>query len=529
MITSPIGRIWKYENRISSDGETIEVSIKNLIPDNAGNFRDLFGKLVKVDGKIRLNGIFSCGPFQEERKVTTDCFDQVELYSSLNDVQEYLSELGVDTQQILASKHRGNPHPIVAHANATTDLNAWYSPQGDDLTFGTAGDMAKGEDKWHLASDSDVGVHEGGHMILDHLNPKLGGWWSGEGRAIHEGFGDLLAALRYDDPEMSEDFVPNIGRPESKTDGLRIVDNVLTLGDVGDEEHDRGQVYSGFLWSVKKRLPLDSRKAADVALQLLFAHAYQYKTSKPKPSDFVDAVIRGAESLAAAGKLSVDLDLLKTIIREEAIKRGFIKETSEPEIEFSSMSEVENRFGQGGLTRFVLSQRNMHLGVEQRIYQQQYKTNRYGYVDVVGQGVIEHRQQGISTVTIKDVRQIRPGDIDETIKTGTLSAYKIAKARADTILIDIQRKKAALELMMKFQPVSTREFLSRLAAVQMEYQIARAAVKTLEQMKGTGFKARLVILPNSNHLHYEFKVGLGIYYIDAKTGEARFERDVFVN
>jgi len=209
-VASIIGKIWTSENRISSDGQSREVTLQWL----SEGALELFGRLAKVDGKTKLNGFFSYDPFKTDSKVTQDGFDQVQLYYSLSYVQEYLAGLGIDTQAIFSSRHKGKPHPIVAHANAVDDLNAWYSPQEDDLTFGT------NNDKWHLASDSDVTVHEAGHMILDHINKMLGvweniigeekrdGWGKSEGGAIHEGFGDILAALLYNDPEMSEDFVP---------------------------------------------------------------------------------------------------------------------------------------------------------------------------------------------------------------------------------------------------------------------------------------------------------------------------------
>jgi hypothetical protein len=144
MYVGPLGRVWRNENRISSDGQTIEIPITNLIADAAGKLSELIGKLVKVNGVTKLNGIFSCGPFQQGREVTSDCFDQVHLYHSLNSLQVYLQGLDIDVQQIIASQHSGKPHPMVAHANATDDLNAWYSPQGDDLTFGTNGKIDKG-------------------------------------------------------------------------------------------------------------------------------------------------------------------------------------------------------------------------------------------------------------------------------------------------------------------------------------------------------------------------------------------------
>jgi len=534
MPVGPIGRVWRNENRISSDGQTIEVPITNLIADAAGRLSELIGKLVKVNGAAKLNGIFTCGPFQKGREVTADCFDQVQLYHSLNSVQEYLSVLEIDVPQAIASQHNGKPHPIVAHANATDDLNAWYSPQGDDLTFGTNGTMSKGEDKWHLASCGDVTIHEGGHMTLDHINPKFARSWAGEGRAVHEGFSDVLPALYYDDPEVSEDFNPNVGRPAGKTDGLRNVDNTLTLSEVGSEEHSRGQVYSGFFWALKKRLPLTSRQAADTNLRLLFAHAFLYKTQRPKPADFVAAVVAGAEALAAAGKLAVDLNTLKTIINEEAKKRGLIEAAAKPvaaQEVFASVKEVERRFGPDGRIRFVLEQKNRHLGIERRLYQQQYKTDRFGYVNVTGHGIVEHRFPAkkaplISTI---DAKQIHPGKVDETLRIDVATALRLAMADAQSTLTGSREQKVKLEASLKAGVLKTKADLEKLSDVQMGHKMMQTAVAVLGFMGSHTIPPELVIMPDSDALHYKFKVGLGIYYINAKTGKARFERDVFVN
>jgi len=524
----PIGIVWKRENRVSSDNETAEVSLKNLVPDDTGRLLELFGRLVKVDGTTKLNGVFNNSPFQGEGRLTADGFDQVQLYFSLNDVQEYLGGLGIDVAGILARQHNGTAHPIVAHANAVPDLNAWYDSESDDLTFGT------GESKWHLASDGDISVHESGHMMLDHINSRLGSWWSGEGRAIHEGVGDSLAALYSEDPELSEDFAAYEGRPESKTDGLRTSKNDLTLKDVGSEEHDRGQVYTGFFWSVKERigeLELTSRQAADVTLQLLFAHAYQYKTSKPKSSDFVGAVISGAESLAAAGKLGVDLEAVRSIITDEAKRRGFLDaaplEQDEGEV-FDSIIGVEARFGNGGLVRFVPDEENS----AQRFYQQQYGTREHGYIDVIGGGAVEQIGPNGSVVSTKDVRPIGQGEIDETVNVDLSMALGTARTDAMATLLDATRRKNALEsVVFRKTLMGDSNYRSRLAAAQMDYQVAAAAVEQLgHASKGMmADKARLVILPDSNELYYEIKAGLGMYYINAKTGDISFERHVFVN
>lgn len=555
MLTSIVGRTWTRENNISSEGLSQEVILTNL----GEGALELFGRLVRVDGRTRLNGIFSHDPFQPGKTVTQDGFDQVQLYHSINSLQEYLLTLGVDAQAIISSRHGGRPHPVSAHANAIPDLNAYYSPQNDDLTFGTNGDPSSGQDKWHLASDGDVVIHESGHLFLDHINRGLGGWWTdrrnynprpgqptdetgwsvGEGRAIHEGFGDILAALFYDDQEMSEDFAPNIGRPPNKTDGLRNVNNDLTIENSGAEEHDRGQVYAGFFWSIKKHLQdpngpfkLTSRQAADLTLKIVFNHASNYTTSRPKPSDFVAAVLRGAEGLAKSGQLPPDLEILKSLIISEAARRKMI--TIPRDLENTNEGMVSAVAASmaiaGGPNTFRLDQMARFHGGSQEIYQQQYKLQSGLVVDVVGGAMHVQKDQNGSAVfvSLRDVFKIPPEGIDETIRLDQRGATTIAYASAQRQLLDTKNK--LMHLM--FAPMFARpqNFLAIYKESQMEYRIAETAVKSFNtRFNMSGPPTKLVIIPGINHLQYEIKVGLGIYYVDAQTGSVTFKRDVIMD
>ncbi|MBI2341996.1 MAG: hypothetical protein HYU98_04610 [Deltaproteobacteria bacterium] len=541
-VISPAIRIWSRENRISSDGETVISAILGL-PENA---LELYGSMVKVDGKTKLNGLFYYEPFFEgSNRLTKDGFDQVQLYQSLYNLQDDLGRLGIDVQSILASDHGGRRHPIVAHANATPDLNAWYSPQNDDLTFGT------NKNKWHLASDSDITSHEAGHMILDHINKLLGvwsdrgvgimdegapeGWSRGEGGAIHEGFGDVLAALLYNDPEMSEDFVPFLGRGESKKDGLRNVDNNLGLKDVSTEVHDRGQVYAGFFWAIKKYLmsddrpfPLSDREAADLTLKILMAHASNYRTGRPTPKDFVDAVLNGVDGLASVLQLGVDRNELKSFITNEAVKRGLNANISPLPDEwddiFTSYADFEKKFGNDLL--FTPAQKTEYLGGTQEIYQQQYKTSRGEVVDLVGRALIVNKDArgNVVSVSARDVLPVKEGGINE----GTNVSFRTASTIA---LADAQKKYYSTKrAMMAANPAQFRnndQYYDYLAKNQMDYRIAEAAVNSLNTAKFTE-TPKMVVLPNSNDLHYEMKVGMAIYYVNTRTGEATFKKDVFI-
>ena len=306
--------VWLDTNRVTSDAQVREVSLEGLSPEA----KEAIGTWAAIDGRTKLGGVFKWEPFSstkipplpepnedepwyddylgsvigatmakppKEGFPTSDGFDQIELYNSLTSLQLYLVGMGFDIGGIISKRRGGKPHAVVAHANKVDDLNAWYSPQAGDLTFGTSGG------KWHLAADNDVSNHEYGHLLLDSINKGLSGWYAGEGGAIHEGFGDAMAAFRADDAEVSEDFPPAMGEEADKGKGLRTANNRLRLSDVSDEVHDRGQVYAGFWWSLKEKIQSrfgkSGREAADMTMKIMVNHASFYKTTKPKPGDLV--------------------------------------------------------------------------------------------------------------------------------------------------------------------------------------------------------------------------------------------------
>ncbi len=520
-------KIWRQENMVSSDGLA---ETKELPAVSYEDEKGIYGRLVQVDGP-KHGSLQSCGVFQPGRKVTTNCFDKGQLYYSLHGVQTYLSRLGIKTQKILTSNANG-PFPIRAHANATSALNAWYSPQSKDLTFGTAGDMSKGEDQWHLASDNDVSVHEFGHLILDHINPMLGKTRYGEGRAIHEGFGDALAALYHNDAEMSEDFAVAMGRTPNKEDGLRNLNNDLTIEQVSTEEHDRGQVYSAFFWSLKKYLSdqngpfkLSERAAADLCVKILFNHASMYQSSSPKPKDFVFAVLLGIDGLASEDLLGVDINALKSTVTWEAARRKLIKPDDKiDQGEYAeSFEEIRHLFSKK--TRFQPFHSTSFIGGTREIHQQKYITANGVEVDVVGKGLIVNKDAkgSVLSISLKDVWRPKSGNVDETISIPPSEAMRFAGMDAGKRMNEAQ---SWMNALYASPPENSFELYQQF---EMDKIIAQTA---LQNLTGPGFgspKLNLVLIPESGNLHYEIKVGMGIYYVNARTGDVIFKKDVFVN
>ncbi len=520
---------WERENATSSSGHFRSIVLEGL---DKGS-KELFGKLVEVNGMTKLGGIFNWLPFRRGSSLTQDGFDQVTLYHSLNEVQHHLSKLGFDVPQILAKRHGGNGHPVRAHANAVNDLNAWYSPQGDDLTFG------RGAGKWHLAEDSDVTVHEFGHLLLDHIVPHIGG----EGGAIHEAFGDALASLHFDDPEVAEDFPVARGKKPSKTAGLRNVNNQLTLNQVGSEVHERSQPYSGFFWSLKSALTdpngpfvLDSRTAADTMLRVLITHAYHYPTMQPSSTDFVDAVLKGSEALANNGKLGVDWLTFRSAILQEAEKRALLSPTEARNRRLPTqpmflttvdLSTIMNSYGSH--IRFRETASLPHQTGSTVKYQEEYLSPKYGAVPILKHGMIvqRDRQGNVVDLSMRDIRMIDPHTIDESInvdyRTALTRALENARKRA---VQTASRLKSAQQ--QGVDPLKLNPLLMNLRVAQKSWRTLETLLATIAE-SGALPKPQLVMLSQHNGYHYEILTGMERFYVDARTGEVSTQSDVFVN
>jgi len=519
--------VWTHENRISSDGKTKESCLSGLLP----NAKELIGLMIKVDGLTKLNGVFKHAPYKPNSIVTTDGFDQTVLYHTLQSATKYLMDFGFNIPKVIAGR-RGNTFKITGHANGTTALNAWYSPQNGEMTFGT------NSDKWHLASDSDVSTHEFGHLLLDHFHPGLVGWYAKEGGAIHEGYGDALASGYFNDAEMSEDFAPQKGRPESKTDGLRNVNNDLTLDDVSKEVHDRGRVYGGFWWSIRKVLAdpngpfkLSERQAADIMLKLLVNHGANYKTSRPEPKDFVDAIMNGMMALASQGQLGVDPGKLGSVIAAEATRRKMIKSPSEikpPKKDFGSVSAVKDYLLRLGIQAFFDKVHTADfIGGTYEIYSQKIFSERFGYMTVIGRGlhIQRNRRGSIVSLSAKDILAVKNSQIEDDGDVDLKTAIELAVRHARSERTRIQNQ------IKNFYYGGGKRSVEELQHIQMEHEIAKTDLGNLtkiQQMAAGGSKpnVRVVLIDGSLTPQYEFKTGLSIYYVDTKTGGVTKKKDV---
>jgi hypothetical protein len=311
--------VWRAENERASQGEVVSVAIEPAQASAGG----LQGDGVRVSGRSTLVTAAGHQPFPDGQKVTADGFDQVQALWTADHILDRLRALGLDIGKL---QHDDvNSGLLRIAVNDTTEMNAWYSPADNQLTFGTS------DGKWHLASDTDVVAHEIGHYLLDHLNRDMA--LDGESGAVHEGFGDALAALVFNDPEIGEDF-PAHGARENVF--LRTVDNALRRSDVSTEVHDLGRVFGGYVWSVKTKLAAllgDDEDAAERMFAILVRHAFYYGTTLVTGGHFVSAMMTAARHYLAAEMRPAELQELMQFMRDEAGRRQLVSgRWREPEL-----------------------------------------------------------------------------------------------------------------------------------------------------------------------------------------------------
>jgi len=288
--------------------------------------QSLKSELLDVRGQTQLNGFFAQHPWANNAsRVTADGFDQVQCYYAINSIVKKLVGLGFDIPKVIKAFT-----PIVAKVNAVADLNAWFNPRTGELTFGTSENSRYGREA-HLASDHDIVRHEFGHLLLHCLNRALVSSYAGDGGAIHEGFGDLMASLMVLDPHCSELFPVAKGLTAKKSGFLRTVANRFKYDELDREVHALGQAYGGWGWGVYEALDklMDGshRAAADLVMALLVQHGAYYPTNRPKPIDFLAAMRDGAKAYLKTdhgSKYGVAHRKLWEIMKKQALFRNMI-------------------------------------------------------------------------------------------------------------------------------------------------------------------------------------------------------------
>jgi hypothetical protein len=152
---------------------------------------------------------------------------QVNGYVYVDRVRSFLESNGVPSAALGV---------LTTNVNLFSTCNAYYMPGEVSINFFQAGNGCN-----NTAIDTVI-YHEYGHYVDDVFGGILGG-------GLSEGWGDLLACLARQSPELGEDFFTGSSAP------LRTCDNSYVYPPGGnDEVHALGQAWSGFGWHARAGL-----------------------------------------------------------------------------------------------------------------------------------------------------------------------------------------------------------------------------------------------------------------------------------
>jgi hypothetical protein len=231
-------------------------------------------RLDNLADRTRLNGRYASVKSRSDADVSspngmflyaeTDLsFDEPNLYFFLDQFRNTCeSRLGISENESTFLAKNATFNPIVGHVHdpyATN--NAFYSPRDGQLYFG---DINIDDVERYTSRSHDIVIHEFGHAISDSIC-KLGQTFlHTQSRAMSEGYSDYFAASMLNNSVIGDYFM-------NDPLGFRNCENNkrFPAGYAG-EEHDVGEVWSGFLWSLRQD-PDVGRGVADVlALQSLY-------------------------------------------------------------------------------------------------------------------------------------------------------------------------------------------------------------------------------------------------------------------
>lgn len=191
-------------------------------------------------------------------------FNEVQAYWAIDTAQRYI-------QNSLGIQNAAN-YQIRVNVHAFSDDNSNYSPSGNGTGVLNFGDGGVDD-----AQDAEIVWHEYGHAILDN---QAGIRLFGESGAIHEGWGDYVAATMSTTVAGDSRFYPTIGEWDATSYNpgnppyLRRVDgNKQYPRDTDGEVHDDGEIWSACLWAINRSL---GRAVAD---PIIFNANFLFSTS----------------------------------------------------------------------------------------------------------------------------------------------------------------------------------------------------------------------------------------------------------
>ncbi|MBT3784680.1 hypothetical protein HOF92_06860, partial [bacterium] len=269
--------------------EMKKVELKGL--DKNGH---LSGTACKLENKKEAKAHSEKGEFLFRPESTH--YHEVMVYFHITEMRDYLKSIGVSL----------NTKPTTATVHYNDDDNSFYSPARKELFFGDGGVPD--------SADADIILHEFGHAIVDQLSGLEGGWGS-QGSAMHEGYGDYVAASFFGSPDIGE-----WDSSAYSEDGfLRTLKNQKKFPeDLTHQGHEDGEIWGGVLWDLYKELD------KEISDHLVY-HSLRFL---PQDANFRDGLV---------AILSADETLYKGKYRKVALKvfenRGITIEDTEEEEE----------------------------------------------------------------------------------------------------------------------------------------------------------------------------------------------------
>ena len=289
---------WIHSSSFKTQPEIQTVELKALKDDSK-----LCGEAVSLINKKEDRAVSEDGQFLFTPESTH--YDEVMVYYHITEMTAYLKSIGVDLNL---------KKPTVATVHYNDDDNSFYSPARKELFFGDGGVPD--------SADADIILHEFGHAIVDHLSGLEGGWGS-QGSAMHEGYGDYVAASFFNDPEIGE-----WDSSAYTEDGfLRNVNNQKKFpDDMTHNGHDDGEIWSGTLWDLYQTV------GKDVSDRLVY-HSLRFL---PQDANFRDGLV---------AILSAEETLFKGKFKKAAIKvfekRGIkLEEQGEKDVQQARFNDL---------------------------------------------------------------------------------------------------------------------------------------------------------------------------------------------
>jgi Zn-dependent metalloprotease len=244
------------ENGAVSESAYTDVELPGL--DASGFLTGPYCTTDRTDNRVSR----STGDFSDLRRSDAG-FNEVEVYWAIDMAQRYIQgTLGIDDAA---------NYSIRVDAHAYPDDNSNYSLGGNGTGVLNFGDGGVDD-----AQDAEIVWHEYGHAILDNqAQIRL----SGESGAIHEGWGDYVAATMSTRVAGDSRFYTTIGEWDAVVYNpgnpafLRRVDTTKRYpDDLRFQVHTDGEIWSSCLWGIHQAL------GRDVANRIIFNANFLFPT-----------------------------------------------------------------------------------------------------------------------------------------------------------------------------------------------------------------------------------------------------------